>query len=113
MEAGLPREQRDDRFILSSVPSGTPAEILQAHCDELDSTRQARGSGPIAFSANDLDKVVLYGQRQLYDVMTRRGMLPRNPYEDVEIILDRNEASDLDEWKNTEESNQEAQMSGW
>lgn len=108
----LPREERDDRFVLTSVPSGTPAETLEAHCDELDNIRQACGSGPIAFSANDLDKVVTHGQRLLYDIFTRRGMLPRNPYEDVEIILDRDEASDSDEWKDAEESNQEAQLSG-
>lgn len=108
----LPREERDDRFVLTSVPSGTPAETLEAHCDELDNIRQACGSGPIVFSANDLDKAVVHGQRLLYDLLTRRGLLPRNPYDDVEIVLDRDEASDSDEWKETYESNQEAQLTG-
>ncbi len=88
----IPRKEREAPFLLRSVPGATAEETFAVHRSQLDELREDPKTEAICFAPNDLDTVVVYGQKLMYERLKRIGFVRRNPYDDVEVDFDRERA---------------------
>jgi hypothetical protein len=79
----LPQKEDDDRFVLQSVPAATVEETLAAHRRRLARWAEQYQTAPLCFGEQDVEKVNLFGQKQCYARLKARGLIARNPYDDV------------------------------
>ncbi|MEE9601987.1 MAG: hypothetical protein V3V75_01680, partial [Thermoguttaceae bacterium] len=90
----IPKKDNEGRLILQSIPGGTIDDTLGAHRCRLDELSDTRQTLPICFVEDDLDKVIFYGQKLLYDRLTRRGVVAVNPYDEVTFDWNNSEPSE-------------------
>ncbi len=70
-------------FILQGVPNRSHADTFDAHLRGLEELSDTRNTWPRPLVEDDLEKVVLYGQKLLYDRLKTEAMAMTNPYDDV------------------------------
>ena len=77
----MPPETAGEDCILSGVPNATIAETYHAHCRRLEELARDRSEHPILLAEGDLQRVVTYGLKLLYDRNGRNGLTIANPYD--------------------------------
>ena len=87
-------ESDDGRFILQNVPKASVSETFDAHMVRLEQLAETRETRPICFVEDDLDKVIIHGQKLLHERMVDRGEITSNPYENVKFTPNEQPAAE-------------------
>ncbi len=70
-----------DGFELMSLPGLSIADVFSKHCQKL---KERSGGRPLQVTAEDLQPVIHFGNKRLYEMLLEEGLVTSNPYADFD-----------------------------